>query len=202
MTLDRDELRKLGPALVLLVLALALGAAMIWYADRSLKAAQALLATARAERTQNQERLSKIAEEERDVSEKLQVYLRLKDARILGEERRLEWADTVARIRKERELLDVRYRVEPQRLMVSLPGKPAPVEFYTSTMKVSLSLLHEGDLFTFLNDLRASGNAYYSVQQCGVVRLGQIAALTTLAPRLRADCTIDLITVLDRGAKS
>ena len=30
-------------------------------------------------------------------------------------------------------------------------------------MKVSIALLHEGDLLTFLRDLRDSGNAYYSV---------------------------------------
>jgi hypothetical protein len=196
------ELKRLAPALAMLVLLAAGGAAMIWYADRSLKAAQAALANANTDRAQNQERLSKIAEEERDVKEKLEVYRRLKEARVLGEERRLEWADTVTRIRKERELLDVRYRVEPQRVLASLPGKPAPVDFYFSTMKVTLALLHEGDLFAFLDDLRASGNAYYSVQRCALVRTGQSLALTTLAPRLRAECSIDLITIMDRAAKS
>jgi len=202
MTLSGAEIRKLAPALVLLLVLSAVGAAMIWHADRSLKAAQAQLAAARTERAANQEKLSKIAEEERDVKEKLEVYRRLKDAGVLGDERRLEWADTVSRIRKDRELLDVRYRVEPQRLLVSLPGKPAPVDFYFSTMKVTLALLHEGDLFAFLDDLRASGNAYYAVQRCGLVRTGQIGALTTLAPRLRAECSIDLITIMDRGARS
>jgi hypothetical protein len=202
MSLTGAELKKLAPALALLLALVAIGAALIWYSDRSLKAAQQELAAARAERTQNRERLSKIAEEERDVKDKLEVYLRLKDARVLGEERRLEWADTVTRIRKERELLDVRYRIEPQRLLVSLPGKPANVDFYSSTMRVTLALLHEGDLFTFLDDLRASGNAYYSLQSCTLSRTGQGGPLTTLAPRLRAECAIDLITIMDRGAKS
>lgn len=202
MNLTGAELKKLAPALALLLVLGVVGAALIWYTERSLKSAQQELAAARTERTQNRERLSKIAEEERDVKEKLEVYRRLKDARVLGEERRLEWADTVTRIRKERELLDVRYRVEPQRLLVSLPGKPASVDFFSSTMKVSLALLHEGDLFAFLDDLRASGNAYYSVQRCSVTRVGQGGPLTTLAPRLRAECTIELITIMDRGAKS
>jgi hypothetical protein len=202
VSLTGAELKKLAPALALLLAVVAIGAALIWYSDRSLKSAQQELAAARTERTQNRERLSKIAEEERDVKEKLEVYLRLKDARVLGEERRLEWADTVTRIRKERELLDVRYRIEPQRLLVSLPGKPASVDFYSSTMRVTLALLHEGDLFTFLDDLRASGNAYYSLRSCTLSRTGQGGPLTTLVPRLRAECAIDLITIMDRGAKS
>lgn len=202
MILAGAELKKLAPSLLLMVFLLAGGAALVWYAEHSHKAALQQLAAARAERSQNRERLSKIAEEERDVKEKLEVYRRLKDAHVLGEERRLEWADAVIRIRKERELIDVRYRVEAQRLLVSLPGKPANVDFYNSTMKLNMALLHEGDLFTFLDDLRASGNAYYSVQRCALTRLGQVSGLTTLAPRLRAECTIDLITIMDRGAKS
>ncbi len=202
MRLTSAELKRLAPSLLLLVVLLAAGAALIWYAERSHKAALQQLAAARTERSQNRERLSKIAEEERDVKEKLEVYRRLKDAHVLGKERRLEWADAVSRIRKQRELIDVRYRVEAQRLLVSLPGKPANVDFYASTMKVNMALLHEGDLLGFLDDLRASGNAYYSVQRCAVTRLGQGIALTTLAPRLRAECAIDLITIMDRGAKA
>jgi len=202
MSFSSEELKKLAPALVLLVVLAAAGAGLIWYSAQELKSAQSALAAAKAQRAENRERLSKIAEEERDVKEKIEIYRRLKDVHVLGEERRLEWADTVTRIRKERELLDVRYRVEPQKVLVSLPGKPASVEFRSSTMKVSLALLHTGDLFAFLDDLRASGNAYYSVQRCAVSRTGPKIPLTTLAPRLRAECTIDLITILDGAARS
>jgi hypothetical protein len=36
---------------------------------------------------------------------------------------------------------------------------------------------------------------------CAVRRTGQAATGTTITPRLRAGCEIDLITVMDRGAK-
>jgi hypothetical protein len=32
-------------------------------------------------------------------------------------------------------------------------------------------------------------------------RTGQAATGTTITPRLRADCEIDLITIIDQGAK-
>lgn len=202
MSLSPENLRKLAPAFAALVVLCAAGAGLIWFAERSLQAANTQLAAAKADRAQNRERLSKISEEEREVKEKLEVYRRLRAAHVLGEERRLEWADAVARIRKERELADVRYRVEPQRLLVSLPGKAGPVDFHVSTMKLTMALLHEVDLFTFLEDLRASGNAYYQVQRCALARSGASGPPTSLAPRVQAECTVDLLTIMDRGAKS
>ena len=84
---------------------------------------------------------------------------------------------------------------------MSLPGKPASVDFYASSMKVDLALLHEADLLRFLADLRESGNAYYAVRRCALSRTGEAASGTNMVPRLRADCDIDLITVIDRAAK-
>ena len=201
MKLSPEELKKLaGPALAVIAL-LAVGAAFLWSSGESLRAARQELAQAQAERMQNGERLARIAEEEREVKEKIAVYQQLKQLNILGDERRLEWADAMNRIRAQRELLDVRYRVERQKLLVSVPGKPANVDFYASTMKVELALLHEDDLLGFLADLRNSGNAYYAVKRCAISRTGPIATGTSIAPRLRASCDIDLITVLDRAAK-
>jgi hypothetical protein len=68
-------------------------------------------------------------------------------------------------------------------------------------MRVQLDLLHEEDLLRFLADLRASGNAYYAVKSCNLTRTGQAATGTTMTPRLRAVCEIDLITVIDKAAK-
>jgi hypothetical protein len=202
MNFTPAELKKLAaPVLIALVL-LGAGFALIRIADASLAKEKSALATARAQRTQNAERLARIAEEEREVKEKLAVYQQLKSLNVLGEERRLEWADAIARIRAQRELLDLRYRVERQRPLVSVPGKPANVDFYASSMRVDIALLHEEDLLRFLADLRASGNAYYAVKRCALERTGQAGTGTSIIPRLRADCEIDLITIVDRGAKS
>jgi hypothetical protein len=201
MNFTPEELKKLSlPAFLALAL-LAAGGGLIWSADVALKSAQRAAAAAQAERQQSGERLARIAEEEREVKEKINVYQRLKALNILGDERRLEWADAVTRIRAQRELLDLRYRVERQRLLVSLPGKPGNVDFFASTMRVDLALLHEEDLLRFLADLRDSGNAYYSVRSCQLSRTGPGGAGAVIAPRLRAECTIDLVTIVDRGAK-
>jgi len=180
---------------------LMVGGVIIYSAGEGLRTAQARFGVAQSERRQNAERLARIAEEEREVNQKMDVYQQLKALSILGEERRLEWADTINRIRVQRELLDLRYRVERQKLLNSVPGKPASVDFFSSTMRVDLQLLHEEDLLRFLSDLRASGNAYYSVKKCAIQRTGQPGSGATMTPRLAAQCDIDLITIVDRAAK-
>jgi hypothetical protein len=182
MTFTREELKKLLPALLIALALLGGGLAAIWSANQALLGANRSLAGVQADRKKAAERLARISEEER-------------------EERRLEWADAITRIRKERELLDLSYRVDRQRLLLSAPGKPGNVELYASTMRVNLALLHEGDLLRFLGDLRESGNAFYAVRRCALARTGQAATGTSITPRLRADCDIELVTMIDRGAK-
>lgn len=202
MSLSIDELRRLGLAGFVCALLLAAGAVLVWAARLDLAGAQSRLAAASAEHLQAIERFVRIADEEREVKEKLEVYRQLRSFGILGEERRIDWAETISRIRRERELLDLRYRVEPQKLLVSVPGKPAAVDFYASTLKVQIALLHEDDLLRFLHDLRESGNAYYAVRRCRLDRAGPPSLGGGISPRLRADCDIDLITILDRAAKT
>lgn len=202
MTFTARELRQLALPLAALIALVGAGSALITWTETRHAVQARTLAAARTDRAQARERLMRIADEEREVKEKLEVYQRLKDLGILGEERRLEWADAMTRIRTERELPDVRYRVERQRPLASVPGKPAPVDFFASTMRVDLLLLHEGDLLHFLGDLRRSGNAYVSVRSCSLARTGQPVTAGGLSPRLRAECEIDLITIVDRAAKA
>lgn len=201
MTLTQEELRKLIVPLLAAMLFIGAGVFLVSSAREGRARAQAELLAAQGERKSVGILLALIAEEEREVTEKLDVYKQLKRLNILGEERRLEWADAVARIRNQRELLDLTYRVDRQKLVKSLPGKPGTIDFFASTMHVQLDLLHEGDLLRFLGDLRDSGNAYYAVKSCSMRRTGQAATGATITPRLRGSCEIDLITVVDRGAK-
>jgi hypothetical protein len=40
------------------------------------------------------------------------------------------------------------------------------------------------------------------VRRCSITRTGVAAATPNLSPRLRAECEIDLITIVDHGAKA
>ena len=202
MNFSADELKKLAVPLAIFVVLLAAGSGLILWVQHEQVGAARELSAARSERSQADERLARIAEEEKEVNDKLAVYQRLKSLRILGEERRLEWADAMRRISVGRELLEPpAYTVGP-RHSVATQGKAGNVEVFASTMKLGLALLHEGDLLGFLRDLRESGNAYYSVRRCVIARTGAAPTGANIIPRLRADCEIDLVTIIDRAAKS
>ncbi|MDH4192477.1 MAG: hypothetical protein OEW21_20000 [Betaproteobacteria bacterium] len=188
------------PALACALLWIA-GALLVWSASQALVDARRDLSAARADLRTQRARLASIAEEEREVKEKLTVYRALLATRVIGAERRLDWADTITRVRAERDLLDVRYRIERQTLLRSAAGKPAPVDFFASSMRVQLALLHEEDLLRFLYDLRQSGNAFHAVRNCQLQRAAGGESIRGIVPRLHADCRIDLITIIDRGAK-
>jgi len=202
MNFTADELKRLLLPILAFAVLVGAGVALILWSQGVLERDRQRVAFVRAERAQNVEKLMRIADEEREVNEKLAVYRRLLDLGIIGTERRLEWADAIKRIRTQRGLIDLRYRVEPQQQIASLPGKPGSVDFYASTMTVNLALLHEEDLLGFFADLRASGNAYYAVRRCGFTRTGVSPTAPNLAARLNVDCDIDLITIVDQGAKS
>ncbi|MBI3373463.1 MAG: hypothetical protein HY017_17185 [Betaproteobacteria bacterium] len=202
MNLSGAELRKLMVPSILALALFASGGGLIWWVKGALTQSAAQLAAARTERNQSRERLARISDEEREVKEKIEIYRRLAAAGIFGEERRLEWADAITRIRTGRELLDLRYQISPRKPIASLPGKPASVDFFASAMRVELALLHEGDLFGFLADLRDARNQYTSVQHCAIARTGIASTVPSLAPRLRAQCEINLITIIDRAAKA
>ena len=89
MNLSRDDWKKLALPAVICVALLAAGGTLIWGATQSQRSARVVLAAAQKDRTEKAERLARIAEEEREVREKLQVYEQLQRLNILGEERRL-----------------------------------------------------------------------------------------------------------------
>lgn len=203
MNFSAAELKKLAMPMLMLVAMLAAGIALNFWVQSEQRAAAQQLAVARNDRSQAEERLTRIAEEEKEVSDKLAVYQRLKSLHILGEERRLEWADAMRRIAVRRELLEPpAYTVGPRRTIAAQAVKPVNVEVFASTMKVAVALLHEGDLLGFLHDLRETGNAYYSIRRCTISRNGAVPTGASIIPRLRADCEIDLITIVDRAAKT
>ena len=205
MNFTAAEFRKLILPVAMALLLGGAGAALIWLVNEQLIRANVTFTAVKKDRVQARERLARISEEEREVKERIEVYRRLRDLHIIGKERRLDWADAIQRIRVQREMLDVRYRIEPQKVLMSISGKPGKVDFNVSVMRLELALLHEGDLLSFLDDLKNAGNAYVSVRRCLLTRSGAAASpagTPTLTPRLRAECQIDLITVLDAGAKA
>jgi hypothetical protein len=191
----KDLKRLLLPITACLALGL-VGVACYFAADRYLQDRQKQGAAISAQRTEVQGRLDRANEEEREIKANLQQYRALVTRGITGEEKRLDWVDTLTAIKSERRLFNISYSIEPQK-QLDYPGFGAGsgVYFMTSQVKINLQLLHEEDLLNFIDDLAKRSKLYLSVRSCNIQRTERGSGGTVLAPRLQADCVFDLITI-------
>jgi len=202
MNFSRDDLKQLRVPLALAVLLSALGAACLATSGYYLDAAKSARDASRLARVGAQERMAKVAEEEREIRENLLHYERMQRDGMVGEQNRLDWIESIARIKNQRKLFEIRYNIEAQSTL-DYPGIIATgaADFVVSRVKLNMLLLHEGDLLNFLSDLQSAGKAHVSVRRCSVTRIerGAAPSATGLQPRLRAECQVDLVSV--RGIK-
>ena len=196
MKLTRADLKHLlFPLIGCIALVLAAVAGGYYAEDFLKKTKRSGISTAEQFREVKQ-RLARATEEEREIRENLQQYQALIAHGIVGEEKRLDWVDTVTAIKSDRRLFNISYNIAPQKEL-DYPGfgKTPGVKFMASRVKMSLNLLHEGDLLGFIDDLAKRANPYISVRTCNLRRAPRASAGTALAPRLEADCAFDLITI-------
>jgi cell division protein FtsB len=201
MNVSRDDLKRLRVPLALAVLLSALGAACLATSGYYLDAAKSARDASRQTRVGAQERMAKVSEEEREIRENLVHYEQMQLRGMVGEQNRLDWIESIARIKNDRKLFEIRYNIEAQRSL-DYPGVIATgaADFVVSRVRLNMLLLHEGDLLNFLADLQAAGKAHVSVRRCSVTRIERGApSATALQPRLRAECLVDLVSV--RGIK-
>jgi hypothetical protein len=182
------------PIAIALVLAL-LGISGLVASEFYLDDARSKKNAAKEQRETSQGRLAKASEEEKEIRENLVHYRRMVERGMVGPENRLDWIERIARIKDERRLFEIRYNIEPQRPL-DYPGIAASgdMDFVVSRMKLEMVLLHEGDLLNFLSDLLATGQAHIVVRRCQLNRVDRPSTAAAV-PTLRADCTVDLVTL-------
>jgi hypothetical protein len=198
MNITRDDLKRLRMPLAVAIVLLALGAACLIASGYYLDEARTARDATRLSRVAAQERVSRVAEEERGIREDLVYYEQMRQRGVVGEQSRLDWIESITRIKNERKLFEIKYNFDAQRPL-DYPGLVAikGADFMVSRLKLEMLLLHEGDLLNFLADLQAGIKAHVSVRNCSVTRIerGPAPGATTLQPRLRAECQVDLISV-------
>jgi hypothetical protein len=198
MKFRASDLKRLRlPIAACIVLAVA-GVACYFAGGDYLRETKKQAAATSAQRAEAQARLARANEEEREIKASLQQYQALAARGILSEEKRLDWVDTITAIKNERRLFSIGYSIEPQKPL-DYPGF-APgdgVNFVVSRVKIEMQLLHEEDLLNFIDDLAKRSRSYLAARNCDVQRIdrGGGGGGTTLAPRLRASCVFDLITI-------
>lgn len=174
-----------------LTVAVAVGAvsASRWYWHQ----ARDFQAWAQQERNAARDRLFYAESEKREIRLYQPHYAALRERGLIGQENRLDWVDALRQIQEQRKLMPVSYELEPQQPVRMDSGTElGGYRLHGSRMKLHMDLLHEGDLFVLLDDLRQ--RSFYSAQECSIKRAAS-GLPAPLAPTLSADCTLNWLTL-------
>lgn len=150
-------------------------------------------AWAQQKRNDARDRLFYAETEKREIRLYQPQYAALRERGLIGQENRLDWVDAIRQVQEQRKLMPVSYELEPQQ-PVRMDGgtELGGYRLHGSRMKLHMDLLHEGDLFVLLDDLRQ--RSFYSAQECSIKRAAS-GLPSPLAPTLSADCTLNWLTL-------
>lgn len=149
-------------------------------AERSLGAARAQLANARAQRQY--------------FAEYQSTYAELTAKGLFGDEKRLDWIETIHRLRDRHGIFNIEYELSAQKPMATPAGNVAA---FASKVDLSFGLLHEQDLLDFFADFKKEVPGIFVLDSCALRREG-LAAGIVLEPNLSANCTLQWITVKEK----
>jgi len=134
---------------------------------------------------------------QRDSSE---VFRTLVDRGLLQSEKRLDLVELMNGLRASNHLFGLDYEIAPQRPLAMGSGRAFPsVDVLASRVKLRMRALHEGDVLDFMSGLTQSRQGFYPIDRCSLRRI-DVADPNALQPRVEVECTLEWITLRDKGA--
>jgi len=124
-------------------------------------------------------------------------YSEYKSSGLVGEERRLSWIETLESTNDVLRLPTLTYNLNPQEGF-KRPGFKLKrgVAVMSSSMDLTIGMLHEEDLFALLEGLRLSIQNLFTVDSCSILRADPVdRSLNTKKANLRTLCTIRWVTI-------
>lgn len=193
MKLETRDLIKMRWHLLAAAVMAALAGGLILWSQAAEQGADQERAEAQARYNQIDNQLRQVRIEEQRIKNESDLFLRLKDRGVVGDERRLEWTETLRELQQEMRLPQMNYEFAPQK---DLEDGGRDNLFRQSPMKLHLQLLHEEDLLNFLGRLQQRAQALIVTRSCTLTRLPATATerKDTLA-QLDADCQLDWVTL-------
>lgn len=193
----RENLLMMRIALILLALSIVTGLGLHFGGTVFERRQQERHAQAQQRLDAARQNHARTAAEQENIRRYLAPYQALLADKQIGEERRLDWIDALSRIRQQRKFFPMEYDIASRR-PYTFTGLPSAntLKISASRMNIKLSLLHEGDLFTLLNDLRTRKAGLFALDHCDIARNPQEKGKPPqLAPNLAAECALDWLTV-------
>lgn len=193
MNWTRNDIQKLGlPLLVMLtlfIIAFLLGNA----SQNDVRKAESEKSQAVAAKNQIEQRLRQVRTEETDIKERTQILLRLQSQGIAGDEKRLDWMETLRDIQHDLRLPGMKYEFG---IRAPLDGNDtANAGWFSSSLKIQFRLLHEEDLLNALGRIEKNTKSLVIVRACKLGPLTAQGEARSIQALLGAECEMQWLTV-------
>ena len=132
-----------------------------------------------------------VDQEEQLVREYYPEFIELYNNGVIGEERRLNWIETLHASEENIRLPGLRFKIDSQtRYTPDYPVNAGSFQIFNSPMKLSLDLLHEGDLQRLLGDLSQHAQGSYNLSKCVLKKANKIDLDNTTKGHISAECDL------------
>ena len=171
-----------------------IGIALIAYNHQALTAATKAQTQAKATANSLHDQYINTARDEALLRETIERFNSLRDSGLIQAEDRLRWADELREIRSSLRIPRLDYELQPQRVLRNLDAK-GEHRLHASQMKLTMDLLHEGDLLRILERLQTRRDAIVLIRECNLDRAAANTTGAQMSHTLKANCTLDWISL-------
>ncbi len=202
MNFTAADMKYLRVALIGLGLAILIGGGSVWIVNYFRVQAERDNRIALGKRTEAQNLLSRVSQEQQELTEKILLFQNLVKLGYTATEDRLDWIEQLDRLRKARKINDFQYEFAAQQPVDNalLPGGATAggYDFLTSKQLMKMKVLHEDDVWNFINDIKTQARALVVVRSCTFERLPLATVDRGTGPYLSAECVLEWITLKER----
>ena len=200
MKIAKDDWGVMRSSLITLAIAAICSALLIFLSATRSELAEEDWRDAQRQLHAAQSELNNAKQDRDNMDTYLAEYAASIDHHLIGEEGRLDWIENLEKIRAQKRVEDFRYNIGPQKIYAAQPPiDSGDYNIHYSEMKLQLDLLHEGQLFDFLDAIREQIKGWYHIESCSILRNPGDAQNTGIL--LKAECTGGWITLQNRNAK-
>jgi hypothetical protein len=198
MTLTPQDWRKLRMPLLGLGGALVIVGLLVSLADQYRSKNKAALQMQQNQLNQARQKFQSSGLEKETIIQYLPIYNDLLLKGFIGEERRIEWIESLRQIHARHKLFSIDYQIGLQEdYKPSFIPNMGTFVLHRSTMKLNMDMLHEGDILNLLDGLHEQTTPFI-VRDCEIKRpVGAVVNTKNLASNLKAACEIDWLTLRD-----
>jgi len=137
-----------------------------------------------------------IDEDEKIIREYYPEFIALYRKGIIGREHRLNWIETLRASSERVKVPGLTYDISPQEeYSPEFSANLGRFALYSSTMKLNISMLHEGDLSRLIKDMNEHAEGLFTITKCRFIRTSKKIIEKRDAKNITADCELQWINI-------